>query len=84
MSFLNTGKHDMDAVRITVEQMEAAERGLLALRTRSARAAQHSSCCDCVGFIAGRDIPSIAGMTVSREIGVSARARAGVRALTPV
>jgi len=37
------GKHDMDAVRITVEQMEVAERGLLALRTRRARAAQHAS-----------------------------------------
>ena len=37
------GKRDMDAVRITVEQMELAERGLLALRTRRARAAQHAS-----------------------------------------
>jgi len=63
------GKHDMDAVRITVEQMEVAERGLLALRTQRARAAQHSS------------TVVIAGTTVSREIGVSARARTQVKAL---
>jgi CHASE3 domain sensor protein len=37
------GKHDMDAVRITVEQMEVAERGLLAQRTRRARGTRHAS-----------------------------------------
>ena len=76
------GKHDMDAVRITVEQMEVAERGLLALRTQRARAAQHSSSVViALGSLLGVIFLSIAGMTVSREIGVSARARAQVKAL---
>ena len=76
------GKHDMDAVRITVEQMEVAERGLLALRTQRARAAQHStSVVIALGSLLGVIFLSIAGMTVSREIGVSARARARVKAL---
>ncbi len=76
------GKHDMDAVRITVEQMEVAERGLLALRTQRAYAAQHSSSVvTAFGSLLGVIFLSIAGMTVSREIGVSARARAQVKAL---
>jgi PAS domain S-box-containing protein len=76
------GKHDMDAMRITVEQMEVAERGLLALRTQRARAAQHSSSVViALGSVLGVIFLSIAGMTVSREIGVSARARARVKAL---
>ena len=76
------GKHDMDAVRITVEEMEVAERGLLALRTQRARAAQHSSSVViALGSLLGVIFLSIAGMTVSREIGVSARARAQVKAL---
>ena len=82
VSFFEQGKHDMDAVRITVEQMEVAERGLLALRTQSARAAQHSSSVViALGSLLGVIFLSIAGMTISREIGVSARARAGVKAL---
>ena len=76
------GKHDMDAVRTTVEQMEGVERGLLASRTRRARAAQHSSIAViAVGSLLGVIFMSIAGMTVTREIGVSARARARVKAL---
>jgi PAS domain S-box-containing protein len=75
-------KHDMDAGRITVEQMEAAERALLAQRTQRARAAQHSSSVViALGSLLGVIFLSIAGMTVSREIGVSARARAQVKAL---
>jgi PAS domain S-box-containing protein len=75
-------KRDMDAARITVEQMEVAERGLLALRTQRARAAQHSSnVVIALGSLLGVIFLSIAGMTVSREIGVSARARAQVKAL---
>jgi PAS domain S-box-containing protein len=75
-------KHDMDAGRITVEQMEVAERGLLALRTQRARAAQHSSSVViALGSLLGVIFLSIAGMTVNREIGVSARARAQVKAL---
>ena len=82
MALFEHGKHDMDAVRITVEQMEVAERGLLALRTQRARAAQHSSSVViALGSLLGVIFLSIAGMTVSREIGVSARARARVKAL---
>ncbi len=76
------GKRDMDAVRTTVERMKVAERVLLehapSGRVRrnirlvwSSPWAQSWAWCSC----------SIAGMTVSREIGVSARARAQVKAL---
>jgi PAS domain S-box-containing protein len=76
------GKHDMDAVRITVEEMEVAERGLLALRMQRARAAQHSSIVViALGSLLGVMFLTVAGMTVSREIGVSARARRQVKAL---
>jgi PAS domain S-box-containing protein len=76
------GKHDMDAVRITVEQMEVAEKGLLALRTQRARAAQHSSSMIIgLGSLLGVMFLTAAGVMVSREIGVSARARAQVKAL---
>jgi PAS domain S-box-containing protein len=76
------GKHDMDAVRITVAEMEVAERELLALRTQRARAAQHSlSVVIALGSLLGVIFLCIAGMTVSHEIGVSARARAQVKAL---
>jgi len=82
MALFEHGKHDMDAVRITVEQMEVAEIGLLALRTQRARAAQHSSIVSiALGSLLGVIFLSIAGVTVSREIGVSARARAQVKAL---
>jgi PAS domain S-box-containing protein len=75
-------KQDMDAARITVEQMEMAERGLLVLRTQRARAAQHSSSVViALGSLLGVIFLSIAGTTVSREIGVSARARAQIKAL---
>jgi PAS domain S-box-containing protein len=76
------GKHDMDAVRITVAEMEVAESELLALRTQRARAAQHSlSVVIALGSLLGVIFLCIAGMTVSHEIGVSARARAQVKAL---
>ena len=76
------GKHDMDAVRITVDQMEVAERELLALRMQRARAAQHSSSVViALGSLLGVIFLSVAGMTISREIGVSAGARAQLKAL---
>ncbi len=76
------GKHDMDAMRVTVDQMEAAERGLLGLRTQRARAAQHTTMIViALGSLLGVIFLFIAGMTVSREIGVSARARARVTAV---
>ncbi len=82
VALFEQGKHDMDAVRITVEQMEEAERGLLALRTQRARAAQHSSSVVIAfGSLLGVMFLTVAGMTVSREIGVGARARGQVKAL---
>jgi PAS domain S-box-containing protein len=76
------GKRDMDAVRVTVAQMEVAERVLLALRTQRARAAQHSSSVVItLGSLLGVLFLTVAGVTVSREIGVSARARGQVKAL---
>ena len=82
LALFERGKHDMDAVRTTVEEMEVAERGLLALRTQRARAAQHSSSVIiALGSLLGVMFLTAAGVTVSREIGVSARARAQVRAL---
>jgi PAS domain S-box-containing protein len=82
VALFEQGKHDMDAVRITVEEMEVAERGLLALRTQRARAAQHSSTVViALGSLLGVMFLTVAGVTVSREIGVSARARGQVKAL---
>ena len=76
------GKHDMDAMRITVEQMEVAERALLVLRTQRARVAQHSSSVViALGSLLGVMFLFIAGMTVNGEISVSARARTRVKAL---
>jgi PAS domain S-box-containing protein len=82
LALFEQGKHDMDAVRITVEQMEVVEKGLLTLRTQRASAAQHSSgVVIALGSILGVIFLSIAGMTVNREIGVSARARGQVKAI---
>ncbi len=82
VALFDQGKHVTDAVRITVEQMEAAERRLLGLRMQRAYAAQHSSSAVIAfGSLLGVIFLSIAGMTVSREIGESARARAQVKAL---
>jgi PAS domain S-box-containing protein len=76
------GKHDMDAVRTTVERMKVAEGVLLEQRSQRARAAQHSaSVVITLGALLGVVFLSVAGITVSREIGVSARARAQVKAL---
>jgi len=76
------GKHVMDAVRMTVDRMEVAERGLLELRTQRAHAAQHfDTVLITLGSLLGVIFLSIAGITVSREIGVGARARAQVKAL---
>jgi PAS domain S-box-containing protein len=76
------GKHDMDALRITVEEMEVEERELLVLRTQRARAAQHSlTAVIALGSLLGVIFLCIAGMTLGREIGVSARAREQGKAL---
>jgi len=76
------GKHDMDAVRATVERMKVAERVLLEQRSARARAAQHEvSVVITLGSLLGVVFLLIAGISVSREIGVSTRARAQVKAL---
>ena len=76
------GKHDMDAIRTTIEDLEEGESGLLGLRTERARAAQHSaSVVIALGSLLGVIFLCIAGMTISREIGVSVKARAQIKAL---
>ena len=76
------GKRVMDAVRMTVQQMEARQRRLLEQRTERARAAQHfTGSAIALGSILGMLFLAIAGIVLSREIGVSARARAQVAAL---
>jgi PAS domain S-box-containing protein len=82
MALFEHEKHDMDAVRVTAGQMEAEENRLLALRMQRARAAQHSSSVVIVlGSLLSVMFLTVAGMTVSREVGVSARARGQVKAL---
>ena len=76
------GKHDMDAVRTTVDQMEVAERELLAVRTQRARAAQHSSSVViALGSLLGLIFLSIAGIMVKREIGISTGTRGQLKTL---
>jgi PAS domain S-box-containing protein len=79
---MEPGKQIMDAARTNVEQMEAAEGRLLGQRSQRARAALHSAVSAIVlGSVLGVIFLSVAGFTVSREIGVSARARVQVTAL---
>jgi PAS domain S-box-containing protein len=79
---LERGKQIMDAARATVEQMEAEEKRLLEQRSRRASAAQRVTVTViALGSILGAVFLSVAGFTVSREIGISARARAEVDAL---
>ena len=76
------GKHDMGAVRIMVEQMGVAEKGLLALRMQRARAAQHFSIVVIgLGSLLCVILLSIAGITVIRQMSVSARARDEIEAV---
>ena len=79
---LQRGKEIMDATRATVEQMEAEEGRLLEERSRRARSAQHFAVSViALGSVLGVVFLSVAGFTVSREIGISAKARAQVNAL---
>jgi PAS domain S-box-containing protein len=82
VAMFERGKRIMDTVRITVAQMEATERSLLEQRNESARRAQRfSSSVILAGSLFGAVFLSIAGGTVRREIGVSAKARAQISAL---
>ena len=79
---LEQDKQLMDAVRSTIEIMEAEENRLLEDRTLRARAARRfNTTAAGLGLVLGVIFLSLAGITVSREIGVSARARAKVNAL---
>lgn len=79
---LEQGRELMDAVRGTVEQMEAEENRLLEERSRRALVAQRfNTSAMGLGLILGVTFLSVAGITVSREIGVSAKARAQINAL---
>jgi PAS domain S-box-containing protein len=79
---LRLGKQLMDATRATVAEMEAEEERLLEERSQSARSAQHLSVfVIALGSVVGVVFLSIAGYSVSREIGISAKARAQVIAL---
>jgi PAS domain S-box-containing protein len=79
---LEPGKLLMDAARTTVERMESEEKRLLGERSRRTHAAQHlTGSAIVLGSVLGAIFLSAAGFTVSREIGISARARAHVSAL---
>jgi PAS domain S-box-containing protein len=76
------GKPLMDAVRATIAEMEDEEKRLLAQRTGRVRAAQHFNLSLIgLGALAGVIFLFVAGTTVSREIGISARAGARVISL---
>jgi PAS domain S-box-containing protein len=76
------GKPLMDAVRATIAEMEDEEKRLLEQRTGRARAAQHFNLSLIgLGALSGVIFLFVAGATVSREIGISARAGAQVISL---
>jgi PAS domain S-box-containing protein len=76
------GKRLMDVARATIAEMEDEENRLLERRTQRARTASHFNISViALGSLLGVIFLSVAGATVSREIGVSARARAQVNSL---
>ncbi len=79
---LERGKKAMDAVRVTVAEMEARQEAFLEQRTERAHATERSvGFVIALGSVLGVVFLCIAGFTVRREIGISARARAQVEAL---
>jgi PAS domain S-box-containing protein len=79
---LEQGKQIMDATRATVERMVSEEKQLLEQRSQHTRSAQRFTISVIgLGSLLGVVFLSIAGVTVSREVGISARARAQVNAL---
>ena len=76
------GKQLMDTARATIAEMESTEKRLLQQRTERARAAQRLNLSLIgLGALAGVILLSVAGATVSREIGISSRARTQVISL---
>ena len=79
---LTHDKQLMDAARASVDRIEEGQKWLLEQRSRRARAArQWTGSAIALGSIFGVIFLSIAGITVSREIGVSARARSQIKTL---
>ena len=79
---MERGEQLMDAARSTIAAMEDTEKHLLEQRTQRARAAtRFNISIIALGSLLGVIFLSMAGFTVSREIGVSARARAQVNTL---
>ena len=79
---LKPGKRIMDGARATIALMESEEKRLLEQRVEQARAARRSTLTViALGSILGAAFLSVAGVTVTREVGISARARAQVNAL---
>ena len=75
-------KQLMDEVRATVQEMEEVEISLLEQRTQRSRTGQRFNLSVVAfGSLLGMIFLSVAGAVVTREIGVSARARAQVEAL---
>jgi PAS domain S-box-containing protein len=76
------GKHIMDGTRSTVAEMEEAEKRVLTDRAQQSRAARNLNVLViALGSLAGMLFLVFAGAVVSREIGISARARAQLNAL---
>ena len=79
---LERGKQIMEATRATVGQMVAGEKQLLEQRSQHTRTARHFTISVIgLGSLLGVLFLSIAGVTVNREIGISAQARGQVSAL---
>jgi PAS domain S-box-containing protein len=79
---LEQGKQAMDAVRSTVQEMEDQEKVLLEQRIQRARGTwRFTNSAIGMGSILGIIFFSIAGLTVSREIRVAAKAQTEVKAL---
>jgi PAS domain S-box-containing protein len=79
---LEQGKQLMDDVRVSADAIEAAEDQFVVQRSERARATRHlTTTAVGLGSIFEIIFLFIAGMTVSREIGVSAEARAQIKTL---
>jgi signal transduction histidine kinase len=79
---LTEGEQLMDAVRATVQQMNAEEERLLKDRSQKTRASRRLTIlATLLGSCLGLGFLVTAGLAINREIGVSARGRAQVSAL---
>jgi PAS domain S-box-containing protein len=82
MALFQQGKDIMDRVRVTIAQMEAAQRTVLERRTEVVGAARRStSLIIAFSSLLGVGLLAFAGYSITREIGESVRARGQVKAL---